>query len=741
MTRPATEIGWRRLPQKHWNAEDEVPVVNWWRHLQGDQATNQIAERDLKLIPGDPLLFDPAIDFKSFGVRTAETYSNGSRFPRGRPPDSLVSKWLLNGSIPVPSHARPETTEGKSLEEVTTNLEEPINWLPPTDVYDGRYPSANAVMTGVIDTGIALYHRRLRDENGDSRILAAWLQTSQHMSRDAAPAYDQNYLPFGRELYAKDIDEIAAMAYDEEDFNRRAGATEIPLAIGHRELERTAAHGAHVMDIAAGFDPTQAGKSGAPSTLADAPIIAVTLPKREVVGLSGTFLEYFVVYGLFRIIALSDHIWATSGHKLKDPDGKCRTGYPIVINLSFGKQAGPKDLTNRVTSLLEEINIARKKESKRPVYLSLPAGNDNLLRGAAQQQVPAAPLGPIWPGKQRAFEVRLQPEDYSSSYLTVWSDWIEGPPLYGCAAPLDITLVPPPFKPLERQIATPVRMRHGRAIRLTKLINRRPADVGSTTDDMARIYCEFQRQDGRHRVLFNICIAPTISNDKERPVAPPGLWRLVLRSRRIRPLMVFASVQTDQSANPSATTGLRPYFEAQDYSEFDAVGRLYDVSTYPGNVPTDLSSTVRRRGTINAMSEGDFLAVLGSYRGRDGKPSLHSSAAGDQERYAGAIEQPTASAVDDDGYAHFGILGAGAKDGSVVAMRGTSFAAAQATRQIAAYLRSHPGEDAILGLKQKAAADESQRRNKGAPAPVKTGHGRLEPDLGRPAAKARIPPI
>src|SRR3546814_18052841 len=81
---------------------------------------------------------------------------------------------------------------------------------------------------------------------------------------------------------------------------------------------------------------------------------------------------------------------------------------PLVINFSFGINAGPHDGTDLLDTLIAEI----EDSVQRPLRLVLPAGNSNLARCPA-----------VLPGGDRAVPTlpwRLLPDDRTASSLDTW---------------------------------------------------------------------------------------------------------------------------------------------------------------------------------------------------------------------------------------------------------------------------------------------------------------------------------
>lgn len=161
----------------------------------------------------------------------------------------------------------------------------------------------DTVLVGIIDTGIALGHRAFRRANGSSRVISAWQQTALYRN--------QPYLPFGEEWYAGDIDgrlrdhsrnRNPMDRLDEDGFNRAMRLVEPGRIRGHRDLDHRAAHGTHVMDIAAGFDPSHPDADRVR-------MIVVNLPTQYLHGSAGNFLSYFAAYAVERVFHMAEALW------------------------------------------------------------------------------------------------------------------------------------------------------------------------------------------------------------------------------------------------------------------------------------------------------------------------------------------------------------------------------------------------------------------------------------------------
>ena len=142
-----------------------------------------------------------------------------------------------------------------------------------------------------------------------------------------------------------------------------------------------------------------------------------------------------------------------------------------------------------------------------------------------------------------------------------------------------------------------------------------------------------------------------------------------------------------------------------------------------GEVPErdEPKSAVKRAGTLNPIATGRHTIVIGGFRRKDLLPADYSGEGAVASRVG-----PDALAVSDHSIVHSGLLAAGTRSGSVIALTGTSLAVPQITRLVACLLAE--GEPAVappLGPPLKRRKDRSARR----PGPLpeqRAGKGRIE---------------
>lgn len=627
--------------------EFDNPYVDWWAH------SNQIELKDNDSKKEDSEDLDKLII-----KRASESFL----------PSNLEGLGFDNlKEVPIPEFA----DNSKFYDYIIDKGD----WMPPPS----KLPCIpnDTIIVGVIDTGIALGHNRFRDKDGKSRVLVAWQQNG---ARDQLKGFAYPYLPFGVELYKDDIDNLidhhaiggTSDSFDEEAFNQASGVLDMKNQFGHREIAGRYAHGTHVLDAAAGICPDMDDSEFARRVR----IIAVNFPTRLTFGLSGTFLDQFMEIALRRIADLSDAIWKKNNPNAEENE---IIGYQVVTNISFGKQAGSKDNLDRFAEALSKFKEDRVspdcgESKKKPLHVVMPVGNDNLLMSNAFFNL----------GKKESGELtwRVQPEDHSSNYMEIWSEFLSN---WEC---LEADKVPIPLKisvtqPNQKESPRFTQGVHNKSIKL---------------DDYAEIYCQAVLSNDKkcYRIRYVICTAPTYRSESNSPISPSGTWQIsVKNSSANKGLDIYLTVQTDQSILPNGSTGLRSYFDHSEYVRYDEKGALMDSYRYPeitGNNRLDNGPVVYRHGTMNASAAHDYCARIAGFQSSDGKPAPYSATGWGYQRTPTNAGAPTVSLPTDDGPTHFGILASGSANGSVVAMRGTSFASAQATRLVVQdYLSSPDG--------------------------------------------------
>lgn len=627
----------------------------------------------------------------------------------------------LQDPLPLPVHA-------------SSSAAEAYHELPE----DSRLPELDRkpVIIGVIDIGMPLGHWRTRLETGRSRILAAWQMLGEFNETGSD-------VPFGRELLRDEIDHLLKShsggaqdgELDQEAFNRATDGVTMIHPGGQGDLEHQASHGAHVLDWAAGDDPFEPKPVGDPKSgkaaltfRDDTRIIAVNAPSATTFGAGGTYLEQFLFHAIARIVMLSDAIWKKNfAHTPGELDG-----FKVVINLAFGRQAAAEQSFDRFRKALKTLTDQRKKDWERVDFI-MPVGNDNQAQSNAF-------LEPE-PELSQSLDWHIPPQDQSSNFVEIWSDDLESgtPPVtanlcspYGSAE----------MQPLreERNIHFYSDLMLGGHILARVYAERVLADEdGRRHDSPASTLGETMR----YRLSYIFCIAPTYRptpavyrgslGTSDPPTYKPdgvaGQWKLSVHNASAKKRRARVLVQTDQQLTPNRTINQRSFFEHPEYRHYDSMGRVLDSYSFPpdetnGVVNQDIATDtpIRRHGTMLGMAAHGSAARIGGFRAADGRPAFYSATGRGRdsgadidsnlnfESFDDVKRAPTASFPTEDSPALFGILGAGSSDGSVAALRGTSFATPQATRTVVSdILIRAGGKSAQKRLYELAQAIEKRR--------------------------------
>jgi hypothetical protein len=482
---------------------------------------------------------------------------------------------------------------------------------------------AGLVFIGIIDDGIAFAHERFRRVHSGtvvSRVEHWWLQDG--------PWRGPGTIWPGCELQKTEIDQLLkdcshAGVVDEDEVYRRAGLTDF-RRVGHKSAAWRAAHGTHVMDLACGFD-----EQSAPT---DRPIICVQLPVRATSRTSGGSLFSYVSSAIGYIVRRAHGIAQAQGIATK-----------IVVNLSYGRLAGPHDGTSPLEHELDRL-VGQYAACNITLRVVLPAGNGYLSRCHAHVS-----FGSI--GESKLLEWRIQPDDRTPSFLEIWLPSRSG----GSASRVKLTVTSP----------TGV----ARTIRETP-------PVFDTWQSGGRIYGRFgcwHMPAPTDRNRFLVMVRPTADLDRTRPLAPAGTWRIELENEGLTASeVVDAWVQRDDSLYGFPLRGRQSYFKNSCYRRHDDAGREIETD--------DPACAVLRSGTLNAIATGREPIVMGGFLGKEMVPAKYSA--------AGPIlrtdpYRPDAMSISEDSRAHRGVLAAGSRSGSVVTMGGTSVAAPRIARSCA----------------------------------------------------------
>ena len=521
-------------------------------------------------------------------------------------------------------------------------------------------PEPHTVVVGVIDDGIAFGHERFRMTATTTRVEYAWVQ-------DAPSLPGLSPVPYGREFTKAEIDDLLADCthagfLDEDKFYRRVSLIDFQLP-EHKAAAWRTAHGTHAMDLACGYDPGEAPDETDDDETDNRPIVCVQLPTSTTADTSGASLEPYVSGAVDYILDRADQI---AFDRKSGP-------LPVVINFSYGILAGPHDGTAPIEAAIDAAVAGREDAGKASVVL--PSGNGHLSRCHAR--ISFQSLNP-----DVELKWRVQPDDRTSSFLEIWMPHRDPSET---ASRMEVTVTPPggPESPPLDEIP-------GAAW-----------EWEVDGDVLCKLVYDIE-PDPTQRGRFVVSMLPTGFLDPPTRLAPAGLWIVKLRNKLLgSDDLVRAWIQRDDTPYGYPLRGRQSYFDDDCYTRFDAGGLEVEED--------DPSCHVKREGTINAIGTGEKVIVIGGYRDKEMTPASYS-AGGPITGTKGADpphrEGPDAMAVSDGSRVHEGVMAAGSRSGSRVAMRGTSVAAPQVARLVADDLAGN-GLGDREAVEDMAASDEA----------------------------------
>jgi hypothetical protein len=369
--------------------------------------------------------------------------------------------------------------------------------------------------------------------------------------------------------------------------------------------------------------------------------------------------------------------------------------------------AGPHD----GTSALERSMDLAIADRSAPVRFVLPAGNGHLSRCHAEIDF----------GKYSTVSLpwRLQPDDLTSTQMEIWL------PRHGESAPAPgdsrVSIrVETPFG----MFSAPLNEQHGAAIQLKEkdevLAEARYAFVGPPTN--------------RGCFLINVQptqrLRPTDPATLARRVAPSGLWKVhVTRTLLAQGQRLHAWIQRDDVVFGYPRRGRQSYFDASCYTRFDPISGRPVEDDHEEDAKVQ-PCHVKRRGLLNAIATGSETIVVGGVYRKE--LAIVPYSAGGSPTMSGCASSPSrdgpdALAVSDDSRVHEGVLAAGSRSGSTVAMSGTSVAAPQVTRLVASLLATSPHGGNRNAVRQLALEEdgEANGRRGAPPHQFRGGKGRI----------------
>lgn len=386
-------------------------------------------------------------------------------------------------------------------------------------------------------------------------------------------------------------------------------------------------HGAAVLGLAAPW-ALRGPRAAWPDHVSG--LALVQLPTRTVDDTSGGSLAMRVLDGLRYIL------WQ---ERMTRPQGQPRK---VVVNVSYGVQAGPHDGSSMFERALEEMLDANPH-----LYVVLPAGNSHLAGGHARRLLEKN-------GDTADFKFFVLPDNASDTHVELWL-----PP----DAKVEVYIHPPGMsKPLGPVCA-------GTA----KVYSVLDSGAPNRCIDCAAIYPKKVAQSDTKSMLL-LCIgatrndlstdglgsAPGLDGKPRRAVlATPGLWRLTVKNCQDACVPVDAWIERDDAGADHSGGNRQAYFPDS------AVIRLSPPNATPEGTLNGIATLKHRRAHVVGATQPD--GQMARY-----------SAAGDTGQGL-----PSAVAPGDWSWAVPGLKTHGFAPGTVTRINGTSAASAVFMRELA----------------------------------------------------------
>lgn len=623
--------------------EPRSPYAHWWLSTIAQEGIGPDGERFSRALTVDP---GPDVTVLKPGLFDVVP---GSRQGSARLRSTDVRNDLLTDIEPL------ETAVPANLPSDALNRNQV--GLPTLDF--GARLGPGSLIVAVIDDGIPFAHERLRRADGGTRVAWTWLQGAPTALRPGGSASD---LPFGRELDRREIntlisDNMRGGIVDEDTVYRDAGLVdftrpEIQSGAFH------ASHGASVTDIAAG---------AAPGSADDIHVLAVSLPTSVTRDTSGAFVAFFVMVALKAVLGRAELMIEAA----RAEDGKEALDVPVVVNVSYGLTAGPKDGTALVERFIDAYVTERAERA--PRIFVFPAGNHRLSRTRARtdaQQLRVATL--FW---------RLLPDDATPSFVE-----IRGRPRQPRTRPSFTVEITPPLS--AEPVLAPIPEAFGAYV-----------DLVFGGEIIGRAYFFFEPEDrknpkspGRETVV--IVVRPTVPAAPGLPFVQPGDWslRAVPLGERPSAFPVDFFIQRDDAIPGYRRQGRQSRFNDPTYRIYDDIGRVVEDDG-------EDDASILRSGTLNALACGRAMLLVGGTR----EPGNDENAPSQQPlAYVGrgfGDDDPESFRRGPDLLAPVerspslrSVTTASSRSGGTTAVTGTSFAAPRAVKAIASGLLALGGE-------------------------------------------------
>jgi hypothetical protein len=522
-------------------------------------------------------------------------------------------------------------------------------------------PSWGSVVVGIVDDGIAFAHARLRGADGRPRVRHFWDQRTPVDAPAFVPALP---VPYGVEWTADNAQPNEGAVDSLSDLvqaHTHAGQLDedaVYAAAGQAQVAARARHGTHVLDLAAGAEP---------SSSAGPPVVAVQLPHAVGSDPSGHLLAPLLYDGLRYVVDRADRIAMADG--LGGP-------VPVVVNLSYGLYGGPHDGSSMLEEAIDDLFAQREVMAGAPLSVVVAAGNIALARCHASFE-----LGPS--KRSRLLNWRIPPDSGAPAFLELWLGHArpDEPP-----AVVRVRLVPP----VRTSNVAPAVGAGGYAELLDDTWAPEPGAndaIVATVSYVAAVSPANLPSLYGDRDMVLIVVWPTTGLDDARAWAPSGVWSVEVTHESGQSTEIHGWIRRNDTPFGFRARGRQSRFEDAGDPILDDGGR--PIESDADDDPAG-PHPIRRRATLNGIATGRSTVVVGAHRIDGALPAPYTSrgpaitqAASDTPHRSG----PDLDAPSDGSFARPGVLAAGTRGRSVVGLNGTSVAAPAVVRRLAEAFR------------------------------------------------------
>ncbi|WP_298937444.1 hypothetical protein [uncultured Ruegeria sp.] len=505
------------------------------------------------------------------------------------------------------------------------------------EVFTPQFPAFAAkpdVFGAVIDNDIGFLNQNFRDpeRQEESRFAAIWLQARERLVPDPSGFVRVHV---GQVLDNAKINELLGqygrderLAYHElnKTLHSRA-AFKLPPPIH--------AHGSMVTDLAFGND-----RIGARTV----PIFGVQLPPEAARDTSGTTSESYIVQGVRWIC-----FWAR----------ELDLSVPLVVNISYGVLAGPKDGSKFLEAQIEkEIEIAGKYRdgsgNTQKVDVVLAYGNGRNERQVIDTDVAA--------GTHSEDITWLIPADNPVPvFIEIRAVQLNNG-LTELPDTLTVSLIGPDSAPMELA-----------GSKGTTTIEAEPPVTVNGGAAPARLYNVPRRAFSRRPYQTGYTLAavgPTRAHGHKLPVAKAGDWKIRLTNKGASDVRIILQIQRGDTAPGFRNGGLQTRFEGQ------LIPKVED-----GVAGQTVAPPQTNAGTNSAFANAAIFHTAGAGRDVFGA-QVRASYSGEGADWTDAFGPDKLMTV--DRAFTFGIRTSGTYSGTHARLSGTSAAAALRTRELIA---------------------------------------------------------